>query len=210
MPPRLTKIDELTRSDHYHLSDADECYYLREYTSGLGYQASETNQLIANLKKGVDRRGRPEYIYKTRAIETAARELRANLNPEWLRQATLVPVPPSSSRTHILYDDRMTEILHRVAADVQGDVRELVVSRGSMVPAHLTDIRPTINELVANYEIDETVANPEPRVIGVFDDVLTAGSHFRAVKQVLSARFPHAPIMGIFVARRIFQAAEQG
>ena len=207
MPPRLTKIDELTRSDHYHLSETDECYYLREYTSGLGYQASDTNQLIANLKKGVDRRGRAEYAYKLRAIETAARELRANLNPDWLRQATLVPVPPSSIRTDILYDDRMTQILQQLGADVHWDVRELVVARTNMVPAHLTNLRPSIDELMANYEIDEAIANPEPTIIGIFDDVLTAGSHFKAVKNVLSTRFPGVPIIGIFIARRIFAPA---
>lgn len=204
MPPRLSKIDELTRCDHYHLTDADECYYLREYTSGSGYQASDTNQLIANLKKGIDRRGRPEYAYKAYAIDTAARELRANLNPDWLRQATLVPVPPSSSRVDILYDDRMTQLLRRVVADVQGDVRELVVTRASVTPAHLTNVRPTVDELIANYEIDEALSNPEPTLIAICDDVLTAGSHFKAVKHVLAARFARASIIGIFIARRIF------
>jgi hypothetical protein len=204
LPSRLTKIDELTRSDHFHLSEADECYYLREYTSGSGYQASDTNQLIANLKKGVDRRGRPEYRHKIRAMETAAQELRANLNPDWLRHATLVPIPPSSSRTHILYDDRMTQVLRQMTAEVDGDVRELVVTRASMVPAHVSNVRPSVEELMANYEIDESAAAPEPTIIGVFDDVLTAGSHFKAVKNVLSTRFPQVPIMGIFIARRIF------
>jgi len=81
LPPRLTKIDELTRSDHFHITEDDECYYLREYTSGSGYQFSDTNQLISNLKKGVDRRDRPEYQHKTRAMAVSANELRATINP---------------------------------------------------------------------------------------------------------------------------------
>ena len=209
MPPRLTKIDELTRSDHFRISENDECYYLREYTSGGGFQFSDTNQLITNLKKSVDRRGRPEYQHKLRAIATAASELRANLNPDWLRQATLVPIPPSACRTDILFDDRMTQILLQTVANVGGDVRELIVARSSMMPAHLSNVRPGVEELMDNYQIDESLANPVPTIIGVFDDLLTAGSHFSAVKNVLSARFPGAPIIGIFIARRIFPSTDQ-
>jgi hypothetical protein len=34
--------------------------------------------------------------------------------------------------------------------------------------------------------------------------VLTAGTRYRAMHTVLSARFPHIPIQRIFLARRIF------
>jgi hypothetical protein len=54
------------------------------------------------------------------------------------------------------------------------------------------------------YKIDESLAVPPPRQIGVFDDVLTAGTHFRAMKAILERRFPETRITGIFVARRIF------
>jgi hypothetical protein len=43
-----------------------------------------------------------------------------------------------------------------------------------------------------------------PRAIGVVDDVLTAATHFRAMKDVLATRFPGIPITGIFIARRVF------
>jgi hypothetical protein len=39
--------------------------------------------------------------------------------------------------------------------------------------------------------------------IGVFDDVLTVGRHYRAMHTVLSQRFPGVPITGIFIARTI-------
>jgi hypothetical protein len=54
------------------------------------------------------------------------------------------------------------------------------------------------------YRIDEQIAEPEPKAIGIIDDVLTAGSHFRAMKDLLLARFPNVPITGIFIARRVF------
>lgn len=47
------------------------------------------------------------------------------------------------------------------------------------------------------------VSQPPPRAIGIFDDVLTAGTHFRAMDTILRARFPNVPITGIFLARRV-------
>jgi hypothetical protein len=36
-PQRLTKVDELTRQDHYWLEPDDECLFLGEYTARKGY-----------------------------------------------------------------------------------------------------------------------------------------------------------------------------
>jgi len=69
---RLSQIDELTRVDHWYLEDGDQCWYLGEYTARKGYAGSETNNLILNLKKPMDRRERPEWRYKERAIATVA------------------------------------------------------------------------------------------------------------------------------------------
>jgi len=41
------------------------------------------------------------------------------------------------------------------------------------------DDRHTIQELVGNYEIDEEFAEPRPTHIVIFDDMMTAGTHFR-------------------------------
>lgn len=64
--------------------------------------------------------------------------------------------------------------------------------------------RVTVNELKAVYRINEALAEPAPAIIGIVDDVLTAGRHFRAMSDVLSARFPEAAITGLFIARRVF------
>ena len=37
----------------------------------------------------------------------------------------------------------------------------------------------------------------------VVDDVLTAGTHFRAAKSILGARFSDTRIIGLFIARRV-------
>jgi hypothetical protein len=71
-------------------------FYLGEYTARRGFAFSETNSLINNLRKPMERRGRPEWRYKESAILTCGRMLREAISEEWLDAATLVPVPGSS------------------------------------------------------------------------------------------------------------------
>lgn len=208
MPSRLSKIDELTRPDHTFLTPNDECYYLGEYTARRGYTFSEMNDLVQNLKKPMDRKGRPEWRYKEWAVRRSAQMFREALNEEWLKEATLIPVPPSKTRTHPEYDDRLLRILQQTTAGLTVDIRELVVMNSDVEAAHLTDARRSVQDLIDSMEIDEDLAAQEIRTIGVFDDVLTTGAHFKAVQAILTARLPNVAIVGIFVARRAPEAAE--
>jgi hypothetical protein len=89
LPTRLSKIDELTRPDHTFLDVADDCYYLGEYTARAGYAFTATNDLIQNLKKPMDRRGRPEWRYKIWAIDRSGEMLREVVPEQWLDRVTL-------------------------------------------------------------------------------------------------------------------------
>jgi hypothetical protein len=86
------------------------------------------------------------------------------------------------------------------------DVRTLVVQTQSTAASHeaADGERVTVEELLAVYQINEALAAPVPRAIAIVDDVLTAGTHYRAMHIVLSARFPNVPITGLFIARRVF------
>jgi hypothetical protein len=203
---RLSKIDDLTRPDHTFIEAEDECLYLGEYTARKGYQFSATNNLIFNLKKPMDRRGQPGWHYKRRAVETAGRQMREALdalNPKWLSIATLVPLPPSKIKSDPMYDDRLMQMLQVLGAGLQLDIREMITQRESIEAAHSTEVRPRVDELCDNYLIDESLVDPQPRVIGLIDDVLTTGSHFKAAQLLLRRRFPAIKIYGIFVARRV-------
>jgi hypothetical protein len=203
----FTAIDDLLRPRYPHLTAADQCFFLREYTAGRGYAGSETNRLILNLKKPPDRRGRPEWHYKEQAIQQVAREFRASLNPQRLRAVTFIPMPPSKRKDDPLYDDRMLRMLRALAEDRPLDIRELLLVRESMAPAHTSATRPSITDLVSNLEFDDGLAHPAPTSIAVVDDVITTGAHFVAAKTVLAAQFPGIPIRGLFVARRVFDDA---
>lgn len=203
MTLRLTQIDEGNIGDHARLTSADRCYFLYEYTSGRNYAFSATNSLINNLKKKPTSPAN-QLRYKTQAIGRCATDFRNAILGEWLATATIVPVPCSKVATDPEFDDRMTRVAQLITPGL--DVRALVRQTASLRASHEVGDgeRVSVDELLAVYEIDETLAQPPPAVIGILDDVLTAGTHYRAMHTVLIARFPAAQIYGFFVARRVF------
>ena len=205
MTVRLSQIDESNLADHARLRADDTCYHLYEYTSGRNFAFSQTNSRIVNLKKKPSSSSQAELAYKNGAIASCATELRDALNPAWLDIATLIPVPGSKDGTHPDFDDRMTRVCRGIRPGL--DVRELVLQRASVATAHETtagEERVSVQGLLDVYEIQENLALPTPTSIGIVDDVLTAGTHYRAMHTVLAARFPNVPIIGIFIARRVF------
>lgn len=135
-PRRLTKIDDLTRADHSYLTTADACYFLGEYTARKGYAFSPTNRLIFNLKKGMERRDRPEWRYKAVAMQTVADALRAALNDKARQTLTFVPVPPSKAKADPLYDDRLAQVLQAIWPGQGTDIREMVEQPTSTDAVH--------------------------------------------------------------------------
>lgn len=206
MAIQAQRIDDLTRGDHFHLTPDDQVLFLRERTSE-GYKASETNQLISNLK--IEPRFRNtnpnRWYYKTQAIEQCARELVEAVGAGLL-QVTSIPVPPSAARGTLEYDDRMLQVLNAANRYVRGgtlDIRELVVQREAIRAAHTNPgNRPSIEELYANYVIDEHYATPIPTTLVIVDDVLTAGNHFKAMHRKLLERFPQARTLGLCITRQ--------
>ena len=201
---RLSQIDDATRGDHHHLTNQDDCYYLFEYTSGQDFRFSKANSIISNLKKKPGTQNQPDYKYKLDEIRKASIALRKAINPEWLKSGTLVPVPGSKCVGHPNYYDRMEQICRGMQKGL--DVRNLVVQTVSTDAAHEADNnpRPNVEDLIKLYQIDESLCNRTPADIGVFDDVITAGTHFRAMKTILNERFPGVRVSGFFIARRIF------
>lgn len=209
-PSKFTSVDSLTLAHHWYLKPTDRCFFLGEYTARKGYSFSATNNLIQNLKKPLDRKGKPEWRHKEQAIIMAGRALRSGFKEGALvkPKATIVPVPPSKARGDVLYDDRMLRVLQEMCAGVDADVRELVIQNSSTAAAHETVDRPTPAQIVANYSIDDSVALPVPKLILVTDDVLTTGAHFKAMQQILGSRYPGVEIVGFFIARRVPESSD--
>ncbi len=201
---KLRKIDEAAREIHHHICEEDHCYYLVERTSKRGFSFSNANQLIENLKKRPSTSNGAEMDYKAGAIRACSEKLGEILKDKIKKAATFVPVPPSKVVGHPDFDNRMEQVCQGISPGI--DVRSLVVQATSMKASHErgSDDRITLQELLDDYSIDEGLADPPPSVIVIVDDVLTAGTHFRAMETVLSGRFPGALIVGIFIARRVY------
>lgn len=201
---RLQQIEDLVRKDHYYLTPEDVCFFWGEYTARKGFSHSDTNSLISNLKKKMDRKGKPEWRYKGFAIDQTAKIFKATVNPDFLKTATIVPMPPSKVKTDPMYDDRMQQVVQQFAGGC--DIREILVMKKSDKASHERDDRPDPDDLEELMKIDEELAKPAPKTILLVDDVLTTGAHFVAAKRVLRKRFPDAEVIGLFAARRVPQS----
>ena len=203
-PNRFTKIDDLTRSDHYFLEEDDECFFMGEYTARAGFGHSDTNQLIYNIKAPMRCKGTNRWPHKEEAIANAASAMRRVLEIH-LDKLTIIPVPPSKTNGDSDYDDRMLRIVQNMCSGLDGDIREIVTQCENLLASHEAvdagNDRSSIDELITCYELDDSLCYTPREIIGVFDDVITTGRHFRAMKTVLRARFPTVRIVGFFIAR---------
>ena len=138
---RFRQIDELLIGNHHHLEAEDNCYFLIEYTSGKRYDYSTANSVISNLKKKPSTRDTPQWQYKVQTMRAASKALGEAISHEWLRTATLVPIPPSKARDHQEYDDRMRVICETLPVGFEVDVRELVTQTESHEAAHESNQR---------------------------------------------------------------------
>lgn len=201
----FTKVDEIHLPDHFYLESTDECFFYGEYTAREKWDYSETNSLIKNIKKEMSRKGRPEWQYKERDIRQCSFIIKRGLSSDWLNQVTLIPVPPSKSKLNPFYDDRMVRILEGIDPARKYDIRELIVQTVDCESSHTSQIRHKPEDLVAMYSIDKSLVDPPPNCLAVVDDVLTTGSHFKAIQTILTGVYPGVPIVGIFIARRVPQ-----
>lgn len=125
------------------------------------------------------------------------------INVAAMPRLTVVPIPPSKTRTHPEYDPRMSMIARAISSELQ--VRELIILTADRDAAHESANRLKPDELEALLAIDEACAEPPPTEIILIDDVLTTGCGFVACRSLLHKRFGPIPVHGIFAARRALE-----
>lgn len=202
---KLQAIDDSNRSAHYYLTSEDTCYFLHEFTAHKGYAFSPGNQFIFNFKKSPLKRHEAHYRHKLHAI-TQATSMYQQLFDQWpevYTESTFVPIPPSKPAGHVEHDDRMWQMVRGICTGREADARELIVQTQPYEAAHLQKeggerIKP--NELQALYRLHP---QPPKSIVFLFDDVLSAGCHFRAAKSAILAANPGTQVIGFFLARRV-------
>lgn len=201
----LRQIGELELRDHWHLAEGDVCYFFGEYTPYKGYSHSQTNQIIANLKKKPALRDTNQWPHKVRAIDGLARSIAGNLKAEALPGITFVPIPPSKVPTSPEYDDRMFQVARRIAPNC--DVRELLFTSTERDARHSSGGKRDPAELRATLSVRAELLANKPDLIVLLDDVLTTGCSFKVCRAMLQEALPDATIIGIFAARRVVDRA---
>lgn len=206
IPSRLLQIDETTVGEHFSLAAADKCYYIWEYAARQPFNFSPTNQLVKNLKiKPTEIVASPPRLkYKQEAIAHCANALRTLIPQAWVENsATIVPLPGSKANGHPDFDDRLPLILRNAFSGYDADIRPLLIQTESTLADHENAIRLSHAELrtVTHIDADCAARGAIRPVIAVLDDVLNSGKHFKVAQDLLSERFPHATIIGIFIAR---------
>jgi hypothetical protein len=209
IPRDFFVIDEAVRNEYRYIEAEDTCVYVWERMSRLwregerpDYDQYPVNGLISNLQILPSFRiSHPRrYYWKGKAINYAAKALGTLLTGLWREhELTYVPIPPSKLTADPEYDERLMNILRAVRPALT-DIRPLVFLSGEGFDAKQKGLRPL--ERAAHYSVDEDCAEPEPKTIVLFDDVLTTGCHFKAMESVLKSRFP-AEIIGLFLARTV-------
>jgi predicted amidophosphoribosyltransferase len=200
---RLQVINETHLPQHHYLTSDDKCYFLGELSPGLD-NWTYIKSLIHNLKKKPTDVG---YVpYKEQSILQTISLFENLIVSTSIESLTIVPIPPSKSKNHPEYDDRIWKILEGLKLKLENkfklDIRKLVYQSESYIALHTTLNRISFEELLSIYRIDEEHALPEPNFIFLVDDVLTSGCHYKAMKSILNRRFPNTKLAAIFLARR--------
>ena len=206
---RLLKLEEEDiQRNHPSLvkRDLGKCFYWREYKTYGGYNApGGTNQLIYNLKIKDCQTHR--LFYKNQAIQQTAKEMKQvlteNSNLERLfEKIYFVPIPTSD-----IYEKRLLKILETFKKQMEFPIfyEEIVQAKDSTKPAHQSDARPSIEELINNYKFNPSInkALIENKILIIFDDVLTKGNHYKAMELFISEYFKNIQIYGLFIARSV-------
>lgn len=204
--PMILQLDSKQGGSHYglyhHISESDICFFLREYTAGKDYSYSESNSLIKNLKISLSEQHRLHY--KNYAINTCATELvKTDFIKKYAKDITFIPVPPSIKKGEEGYDNRLIQVLELMKLALpELDYREIVLQSHTTRKSHASDgNRLTPAELQKIYTVNQSILINTKPFLFIFDDVLTTGSHFLAVKNTILNSQPNAQIYGLFIAR---------
>ena len=179
------------------LEDGDNCFHAREYMSHGGYEASETNQLITNLKWGLEYRNTPRWPHKLRAIDRWSEELSTTIQDG----DTVACIPCSKCRSDPHYDPRVEWILE--ALQKRREIRterpiERVISAQSMHSGG--DRHPDLIYECLGWKGFE---GDPPDMIILIDDVITSGASFKACQRLILEHHRAMEVCGLFWARTI-------
>ena len=194
------KLETLYLHSHFHIKTTDKCVYAREYKARQGYKGGWTNQLILNFKKPPLTKETPEWKYRAEAVRIFAREIEKLFKPD--STATITAIPSSKLKTHLEYDNRFEDMFKELLKTRPHlNIECPVEIQNTMPPSHHGGSRSP-EDMKKNYKWKGFKTTPEK--IGIVDDVLTTGGHFRAMSDFLKEKEYKGQIVGIFWSRAVY------
>ncbi len=179
----------------------DVCYYSREYVSKGRYDASQGNQLISNLKIPASAKGTKRWDHKIVAVNRFALELSSLL----IDGANLMFIPSSKTKRSNDYDPRWDMLKSRMVCyhqEKRFKFHEPFRLRSDCQASHQGGRRSpkSVEESIA---FDGFESGQVPTQIVIVDDVITSGSHFRALSNILIENCPGMLVYGVFWTRTV-------
>ncbi len=185
--PQTLEWQLLTDNDRpYHLSPEDKCYFLGYRYSWHPELDDELSNILSNFKKGIDRKSKPEWRHRNRAVEVLADKLNQLLPTimDGFSNYALMAMPSSKKITHEHYDYRFEKLFDKLAQTANNKVlpygiKHPISLKEDSLAVHAGGERdPTV--YINNYSWKDGELTDVEHLI-VCDDILTSGSHFRAV-----------------------------
>jgi len=197
----LVQIDELLMRRHSHLEPTDVCFKIMDYKGWRKFGPNPVNRLIMDFKIDVNSSSNRIEV-KKRAINSIA-EILNDAFPTIKNELFFIPVPPSKKKTDPLYDDRMIKVLMKFCElRTNANLCEAISCKESMPASHLSPVRPSMNEIFKNLQINNSIDLNNKNVI-IIDDVIRDGAHFKACQRIISAKFQTRSICGVFLGSNV-------
>jgi predicted amidophosphoribosyltransferase len=207
------RIDKVELDRLPHLTEQDACHYARDYFPRSGYQHSRpesANQLIINFKKPENRKKYDaEWKHRESAVAQFANELCIFLQTPKIKglicinQIALMYIPGSKSKQDPLYSTRFDDVLKILKEKISTlQIVEPIAILNSGEASHETsnsELRDP-EKIKGNYTW-RGLEKKHPMYLMIIDDVLTTGSHFKAVRLFLQENEFKGRIFGFFWAK---------
>jgi predicted amidophosphoribosyltransferase len=186
-------------------------WYARIYTARAGFQYSDSNQLIFNLKKDPKAK-EAELVHKRKAIQQFASELTVLLGgrtdgPPFY----LIPIPSSKTPSHSEFDNRLDEVARLVCDAVpRAKYCPILVRRSDISQAHKAEAERDPEVTYASVEVDLSLYSGqiESKSLVLVDDVLTTGATFTGCRRRVLEAIPGSKVSGIFWAKAEYAPSE--
>ena len=179
----------------FYLSPEDKCFYIYEYYSGQGFDY-KNNQIVFNIKKPLDANGQS---HKKNAIRQFAQFL---IDTKWPANSAITAASTSKPSSSPNYDARLEEVLSILKNSQNAiPIIKCFDAKNEITPSHISGL--TRNPYTASQNIQLLNFNLPSNIKTLFilDDVITSGSSFIAMKNLLKGKNPTLQVCGLFLAK---------